>query len=223
MSEFPAKAEKGFTFDDDRRALVDLIFSTLEDAKTRNEVPQHIDLNHLSHEQMDLVKQVYDINPTTYGLKGPYVGIEEPPKVFKRIDAQPFFENGKPAMTKPQDLPVATFDAFSAMAEAMQKDINRPLLINSGYRTSTKQALLFLAYLRLYEYDVPQTAKRVAIPAIANTERQAVWRWIYRPWKGYQAMKTRQTSQVHPNMSGFWKTPVVLTSTFLIPKVTLKA
>lgn len=173
MSEFSKADTKGeFIVNDTDKVLVDSLFSLLGDVRGPDKLPIDLDLSDLgqvlSNEQLELVKRVYAVDPTVYGFKGPYVGIETPPKDFKRIEAQPFFENGKETMTKPHDLPVPTFNAFTAMTEAMKEDINRPLLIASSYRTSAKQALVFLAYLQLYEYDVAQTARRVAIPGYSE-------------------------------------------------------
>lgn len=172
-NESPKADKKGeFVVDNSDNALIDSLFSTLEEAKARNELPKHIDLGDLSRvlgsEQLDLVQRVYSIDPTIYGFKGPYVGIETPPKDFKQVEAQPFFENGETVMTESHDLPIPTFNAFTAMAKAMKEDINRPLLIASSYRTSATQALVFLAYLRLYKYDVAQTARRVAVPGYSE-------------------------------------------------------
>lgn len=173
MSELPRADKKGeFIVDDNVKVLVDSLFSTLEEAERHNDLPEHIDLTDLSlvldNDQFDLVQRVYAIDPTIYGFKGPYVGIEAPPKDFGHIEAQPFFEKGETVMTKPHDLPIPTFKAFTTMAKAMKEDIGRPLLINSSYRTSAKQALVFLAYLRLYEYDAMQTARRVAVPGYSE-------------------------------------------------------
>lgn len=160
------------TFTDSDRILVDSLFSALAEAKSRSKPPKYIDLEYLrtvlDKDQLGLVERVYDIDPTVYGFKGQFVGIEDPPKDFKQIEPQPFFENEKAATTRPHDLPVTTYNAFTAMADAMRRDIGRPLLITSSYRTSAKQALVFLAYLRLYGYDVARTVKRVAIPGYSE-------------------------------------------------------
>lgn len=171
MREIP-KPVNEFIVSDNDKILVNSIFQSLEEAKKHTKIPRHVEMNDLSKvldtEEISLVERVFKIDPSKYGINNAYVGVEPVPEQLIRIEPQPFLEKGQPAMTKAQDIPVATFGAFVAMATAMKADTNRPLLITDSYRTSAEQALVFLAYLRMHDYNILQTIKRVAIPGYSE-------------------------------------------------------
>jgi D-alanyl-D-alanine carboxypeptidase len=169
MSE-PKRHE--FTISRDDKETVDSIFVALEAYKKSHHLPRFFEREIitplLSPRQNDLVDRVYATDPRAHGFLGPYFGIEPVPDDLHEIPPQKFSDKGEPQMTKTHFLPKPTFDAYNALNQKIVSDLGRPLLIASGYRTSIKQALLFLAILRINNYDIQKTTKRVAIPGYSE-------------------------------------------------------
>ncbi len=146
-------------------------------AKVHEAKKQDDTVSHIARERLDelltaderlVVDRVFAINPSTYGFNGPYVGVEPVPDDLVRVESQPYTEHGQAQQTHVQYVPRPTHDAFTQMAAAMQQDIARTPLIQSSYRSPAYQAIVFLAILKLYEYDAPKTAKRVAVPGYSE-------------------------------------------------------
>lgn len=73
----------------------------------------------------------------------------------------------KDGTAKPLDLqylPRHVSEAYRAMMAAMQKDLGRSLLVESGYRSPAYQLYLFLFYMPKHDYSPKETNRHVALP-----------------------------------------------------------
>ncbi len=68
----------------------------------------------------------------------------------------------------PQFLPRDVYAKYNLMMEAMQKDIGKKLLVESGYRSSAYQLYLFVFYLQNHKYSIRETVKFVALPGYSE-------------------------------------------------------
>ncbi len=82
----------------------------------------------------------------------------------KRIENQVFVKNGEEKKIDPQVLPENVFSAYEAMMQAMEQDLGRRLLVESGYRSPAYQLYTFLFYLPKHKYSLVETGHWVALP-----------------------------------------------------------
>jgi LAS superfamily LD-carboxypeptidase LdcB len=161
-----------FVVSEQDKEIIQSIFTKLSEAKKQGKATRLLELDDLhgmlSTNETRLLGRIYAINPIFYGIKSSYIGIEPIPDDLIEIAPQNFYNEGRMHTTRAQYLPQPTFKAFEAMASALKRDLGRPLLITSSYRTSVRQALTFLSILQAYAYDVPKTLKRVAIPGYSE-------------------------------------------------------
>ena len=167
------EAQKGlFEVSEQDKARIEAMLAKVDEARQQNEAISCIELEGLRQlltaPEAAIVEQIFAIDPLLYGFKGPYVGIEPVPKDLVRIAAQPFSYKGQSKHTEVQYMPSLTYRAFRLMADALEADLERPLLIDSSYRSSVFQAITFLDILRQYDFDVPKTAARVAVPGYSE-------------------------------------------------------
>jgi LAS superfamily LD-carboxypeptidase LdcB len=171
MSERPETREK-FEIDDQNRADIGSIIIKVDEVRQVNDALACIEKESLydllTPQETKIVERILAIDPTEYGFKGPYVGTEPVPDDLVRIEKQPYMPDGRQEFTTVQFVPRETHEAYREMAGAMEADLGRPLMIDSGYRSDAYQAILFLQILQSYEFDVQRTAKRVAIPGYSE-------------------------------------------------------
>lgn len=77
----------------------------------------------------------------------------------------------------PQYLPQPALEAYGRMMDAMELDLGRRLLVESGYRSPAYQLYLFLHYLPNHDYSIVETNRFVALPGHSehgNPSRQAI-------------------------------------------------
>ena len=80
------------------------------------------------------------------------------------VDAQSFRKDGVDTPIDRQYLPKETLDAYTRMMDAMQRDLGRRLLVESGYRAPAYQLYLFLFYMPKHGYSIRETNRFVALP-----------------------------------------------------------
>ncbi len=76
-----------------------------------------------------------------------------------------------------QYLPKETYDAFRLMMGAMQADLQKQLLVESGYRSPAYQLYTFVFYMPKHGYSIKETNRWVALPGHSehgNPDRQAI-------------------------------------------------
>jgi len=170
MSEIEKQTGEFIVSDTDKILISSLVPKIMEN--TTYEGLPVIDHDHLSDlltkEEISVVDRVYDINPKMYGFKAPKQTLEPVPEKLIRVEPQPFSYQGVQGFTETQYIPEAPYYAFQAMAAAMKDEIGRELLVESSYRSNPYQAITFLWILKIYDFDVPKTAQRAAIPGYSE-------------------------------------------------------
>ena len=93
------------------------------------------------------------------------------------VGSQQTVKGGAATPLDPQHLPRDVLQAYQRMMEAMEADLGRRLLIESGYRSPAYQLYLFLFYLPKHGYSITETNRFVALPGYSehgNPRRQAI-------------------------------------------------
>ncbi|MBI3332483.1 MAG: D-alanyl-D-alanine carboxypeptidase family protein [Candidatus Omnitrophica bacterium] len=96
---------------------------------------------------------------------------------FVRIEGQGILRDGKPAALDVQYLPWEVHEAYRRMMAAMEADLGRRLLVESGYRSPAYQLYLFLFYMPKHGASVRETNRFVALPGFSEhgcPTRQAI-------------------------------------------------
>jgi LAS superfamily LD-carboxypeptidase LdcB len=65
-------------------------------------------------------------------------------------------------------LPKDVHGAYQGMNRAMLRDIGRRVFVESGYRSSAYQCMLFLEYLADDNFNIRETVKRIAFPGYSE-------------------------------------------------------
>ncbi len=92
------------------------------------------------------------------------------------LAGQTYSWKGETRAIPPQFLPRWAYEAFQEMMSAMQRDLGKKLLVESGYRSPAYQLYQFLFYLPKHGYSVSETRRWVALPGHSehgNPDRQA--------------------------------------------------
>ena len=113
----------------------------------------------------------------TLGATSHYFGELNSPPELVPVGPQQIIKDSVPTLLDPQYLPRAVFDAYQPMMDAMQRDIGKRLLVESGYRSPAYQLYLFLYYLPKHDYSIKETNRFVALPGHSehgNPQRQAI-------------------------------------------------
>lgn len=123
----------------------------------------------LDAEARDFLERVRHVDPKKdFGFTGDYLGESAEGVKIVRIDDQWMEKDGKPKKLDPQYLPENVYKAYQDMAAAMQKDLGKKLLIESGYRSPAYQLYTFLFYTPKHGYSLSETGKWVAIPGYSE-------------------------------------------------------
>lgn len=97
--------------------------------------------------------------------------------ILQPIVGQTLIKDGKPVPVDVQYLPRWTYEAYVSMTAAMQREIGKKLLVESGYRSPAYQLYQFVFYLPKHGYSIRETNKWVALPGHSehgNPEMQAI-------------------------------------------------
>ena len=93
------------------------------------------------------------------------------------VGAQQTVKNGVAAPLDPQYLPRTVLTAYERMMEAMRRDLDRRLLVESGYRSPAYQLYLFMFYMPKHGFSIVETNRFVALPGHSEhgyPQRQAI-------------------------------------------------
>lgn len=96
---------------------------------------------------------------------------------FESIARQSFEKDGQIKTVDVQYLPRWTYEAYQSMMGAMQRDLGKRLLIESGYRSPAYQLYTFIFYLPKHRFNLKETNRWVALPGHSehgDPDRQAV-------------------------------------------------
>lgn len=130
----------------------------------------------LTPPQRAFVDELRIVKASTLGATSHYFG-EVSPAQLVRVAPQSVVKEGQRVLLDPQHLPRAAHDAYQQMMAAMEADLGKRLLIESGYRSPAYQLYLFLFYMPKHDYSVKETNRFVALPGHSEhgyPPRQAV-------------------------------------------------
>lgn len=122
----------------------------------------------LTKSEAVVIKKLLKLKPLDYGFKGEFLGISDVPNDLVRISDQKYVDIDEEKIIGTQFLPKSVFDAYTELNRAMKADIDEQVLVNSGYRSPSYQIVVFLEILKKNEYDVAETASRVALPGYSQ-------------------------------------------------------
>ncbi|MBI4354097.1 MAG: M15 family metallopeptidase [Candidatus Omnitrophica bacterium] len=118
-----------------------------------------------------------------------------------------------PTTLDAQFLPRDVADAYEAMMQAMERDLGKHLLVESGYRSPAYQLYLFLFYMPKHDYSIRETNRFVALPGHSEhgyPPRQAIDFINQEGINGedkpeeFEALPEYQWLQQHANEFGFF-------------------
>jgi len=116
----------------------------------------------LTPEQRAFLDAFRKLKASELGATSHYFG--EVKAEVEPVGPQQVIKEGVPTPLDPQYLPSWALEGYNAMMEAMQKDLGKQLLVESGYRSPAYQLYLFLFYMPKHGYSIVETNKFVALP-----------------------------------------------------------
>jgi len=126
----------------------------------------------LNVKESQFLRNFQGLDAKALNVKIPFRGIATAKVPLKKIAGQRvryiFIQNGATHELGVQYLPSPVYEKYKDMMAAMQKDIGKRLLIESGYRSSAYQLYLFVFYLKNHEYSIRETVKFVALPGYSE-------------------------------------------------------
>ena len=132
----------------DRRTIVD--YDTL--------------MSSLNFIQRNFAGRIFSIDPKDLGFKGPFYSMGRPTDLVEIKSVK----LGDGRETGIQFCPEHSYKDYLKMIAAMEKDIGKKLLIDSGYRSPGRQAYLFFHYLPGVNYSLRENAKWIAMPGYSQ-------------------------------------------------------
>lgn len=115
-----------------------------------------------------VIEKLLKLKPSNYGFKGGFLGVSDVPSDLVRITGQKYVDIDEEKIIGTQFLPKSIFDAYTELNRAMKADIGEQVLVNSGYRSPAYQIVVFIEILKKNEYNVAETASRVALPGYSQ-------------------------------------------------------
>lgn len=122
----------------------------------------------LSRPQKSFLESIRRLDPAD--LKGSSRKLPPPrsEESFVRLDKQVFLKDSKPILLDAQYLPHRVYESYLAMMKAMEEDLGKRLLVESGYRSPAYQLYLFAFYLSNHDYSIRETNRFVALPGFSE-------------------------------------------------------
>lgn len=135
----------------------------------------------LNAKELQFVGRILAIDPKNHGVATSHLGIMPPPADLVPIRGQRYLVNAQEGQRETpietQYLPERTHRAYLAMNEHIKRDLDRGLVVESGYRSPAFQLVTLLNYFQRFDFDIDRTFKLVA--AVGHSEhgfpeRQAI-------------------------------------------------
>lgn len=122
----------------------------------------------LTRKQVRFLEAFRQINPA--GLSGSSRRLPAPTgrESFARLDRQVVRKEGASVRLDTQFLPGEAYRAYERMMAAMERDLGKRLLVESGYRSPAYQLYLFLFYMPKHDNSVRETNRHVALPGCSE-------------------------------------------------------
>jgi LAS superfamily LD-carboxypeptidase LdcB len=126
----------------------------------------------LNRRQSRFLKEFQELDAKALNIRIPFRGIATGKEPLKKITGQKVryvnVQKGALRELDAQYLPEHVYERYKDMMAAMQKDIGKRLLVESGYRSSAYQLYLFVYYLKNHKYSIRETVKWVALPGYSE-------------------------------------------------------
>ena len=122
----------------------------------------------LTPEQVAFLEEFRAVDPKALAGSSRRLPLPAPADRFVRLDRQLVLRDGKPVLLDAQYLPEQAFSAYQRMMAAMERDLGRRLLVESGYRSPAYQLYLFLFYMPKHQQSVRETNRHVALPGCSE-------------------------------------------------------
>lgn len=153
----------------------------------------------LSKPEQTVIKKFLKLKPLDYGFKGEFLGINDVPSDLVKISGQKYIDIDEEKIIGTQFLPKNVFKALKKMNDAMKAEVGEQVLVNSGYRSPAYQIVVFMEILQKNNFDVAETASRVALPGYSQHG--------YPPAQAMDVMPTRITEGYAEDLESFTHTP----------------
>ena len=118
----------------------------------------------LTPDQRAFVEAFRSLKAASLGATSHYFGEAPPEGGIVPVGPQQVAKDGAATTLDPQYLPRQVLDAYRRMMDAMDADLGKRLLVESGYRAPAYQLYLFLFYLPKHDHSVVETNRFVALP-----------------------------------------------------------
>ena len=131
----------------------------------------------LTVEEQGFLDTIRAIKAEALGSTSHDFGERAGPPALVSVGPQQILKDGAPAPLDRQFLPEEVAQAYEAMKQAMERDLGRHLLVESGYRSPAYQLYLFVFYLPSHEESIRETNRHVALPGYSEhgtPHRQAI-------------------------------------------------
>ena len=122
----------------------------------------------LTPEQITFLGEFRAVDPVQVGGSSRRLPFPAPDTRFVQLDTQVVLREGKPARLDTQFLPEPAYQSYVRMMAAMERDLGKRLLVESGYRSPAYQLYLFLFYMPKHGYSVRETNRHVALPGCSE-------------------------------------------------------
>ena len=126
----------------------------------------------LNEKESRFLRDFQGLDAKALNVRIPFRGIATGKEPLTKISGQRVryinIQNGASRELGVQYLPENVYEKYNEMMAAMQKDIGKRLLIESGYRSSAYQLYLFVFYLKNHKYSIRETVKFVALPGYSE-------------------------------------------------------
>lgn len=119
--------------------------------------------------EIAIIQKFLALDPKLIDYKVPFIGVPQARPDLVPILNQTILIDDKSHTIPTQYLPKETFDAFTTLNAAMQRDIGKHFLVLYGYRSPARQAFIFFDILKnVYDFDVAKTLRRVCLPGYSE-------------------------------------------------------
>lgn len=123
----------------------------------------------LTEDQRAFLDRVRAIDPkASFNFQGDLLDTNREGLRMKRIEGQRVTRNGVSEELPPQYLPWEVYEAYEVMNAAMEKELGKKLLVESGYRSPAYQLYTYLFYMPKHGYSLVETGHWVALPGYSE-------------------------------------------------------
>ena len=122
----------------------------------------------LNPDQRVFLDQIRALDPAGLGGSSRKLPLPLGKETFIPLDNQVILRDGKPIRLDIQYLPFPAYEAYCRMMGAMEADLGKRLLVESGYRSPAYQLYLFLFYLPKHGDSIRETNRHVALPGCSE-------------------------------------------------------